>query len=139
MANREMWWPMVALCQRWVRAYFGNHCAFGISRQVLAATICTPSVKPCTCTKGPWAFVSCFTGPSPKKGARLQRPLTQPGCRPMTDAPQGRWKRAFDMAKVGARAGAAWAAQRGADAAAQKSAEVLGNLRGLAAKVGQTL
>lgn len=57
----------------------------------------------------------------------------------MTDAPQGRWKRAFDMAKVGARAGAAWAAQRGADAAAQKSAEALGNLRGLAAKVGQTL
>lgn len=57
----------------------------------------------------------------------------------MTDAPKGRWKRALDMAKVGARAGAAWAAQRGADAAAQKSAEVLGNLRGLAAKVGQTL
>jgi len=57
----------------------------------------------------------------------------------MTELPKGRWKRALDMAKVGARAGAAWAAQRGTDAAAQKSAEVLGNLRGLAAKVGQTL
>lgn len=42
------------------------------------------------------------------------------------------------MAKVGARAGASWAASRGADSAAKKSAEVLGNLRGLAAKVGQT-
>lgn len=43
------------------------------------------------------------------------------------------------MAKVGARAGASWAAARGAETAAKKSAEVLGNLRGLAAKVGQTL
>lgn len=42
------------------------------------------------------------------------------------------------MARVGARAGASWAASRGAEAAAKQSAEVLGNLRGLAAKVGQT-
>jgi len=42
------------------------------------------------------------------------------------------------MARVGAQAGAAWAVSRGTEAAAKKSAEVLGNLRGLAAKVGQT-
>lgn len=52
--------------------------------------------------------------------------------------PTGRFRRAFDLAKVGARAGASWAASRGAEAAAERSAEVLGNLRGLAAKVGQT-
>src|SRR5690606_16504885 len=56
----------------------------------------------------------------------------------MSTPPIGRFKRALDMAKVGARAGASWAASRGADSAAKKSAEVLGNLRGLAAKVGQT-
>ncbi len=56
----------------------------------------------------------------------------------MSSVPTGRIKRAFDIAKVGARAGVAWAASRGADAAAKRSAEVLGNLRGLAAKVGQT-
>lgn len=52
--------------------------------------------------------------------------------------PTTRLQRAFDLARVGARAGASWAASRGADAAAKHSAEVLGNLRGLAAKVGQT-
>lgn len=52
--------------------------------------------------------------------------------------PTGRVKRAFDLARVGARAGASWATQRGSQAAAKHSAEVLGNLRGLAAKVGQT-
>lgn len=52
--------------------------------------------------------------------------------------PTTRLRRALDMARVGARAGASWAASRGADAAAKHSAEVLGNLRGLAAKVGQT-
>ncbi len=52
--------------------------------------------------------------------------------------PTGRLRRAFDMARVGARAGASWAASKGADAAARQSAEVLGNLRGIAAKVGQT-
>ena len=52
--------------------------------------------------------------------------------------PTGRFRRAFDLAKVGARAGASWAASRGAEAAAERSAEVLGNLRGLAAKIGQT-
>lgn len=52
--------------------------------------------------------------------------------------PTGRFRRAFDIARVGAQAGAAWAANKGTDAAARKSAEVLGNLRGLAAKVGQT-
>ncbi len=53
-------------------------------------------------------------------------------------APTGRLRRAFAMARVGARAGASWAADRGADAAANRTAEVLGNLRGIAAKVGQT-
>jgi predicted unusual protein kinase regulating ubiquinone biosynthesis (AarF/ABC1/UbiB family) len=52
--------------------------------------------------------------------------------------PTGRFRRAFDLARVGAQAGASWAMARGTDAAAKKSAEVLGNLRGLAAKVGQT-
>lgn len=52
--------------------------------------------------------------------------------------PTGRIRRALDLARVGARAGASWAANRGVDAAAQRSAEVLGNLRGLAAKIGQT-
>lgn len=52
--------------------------------------------------------------------------------------PTTRFKRAFDMARVGARTGASWAASRGVDAAAKHSAEILGNLRGLAAKVGQT-
>lgn len=52
--------------------------------------------------------------------------------------PTGRLRRAFDMARVGARAGASWAVSVGADAAAKQSAEVLGNLRGIAAKVGQT-
>ncbi len=58
--------------------------------------------------------------------------------KPPTGLPTGRLRRAFDMAKVGARAGASWAASKGADAAAKHSAEVLGNLRGIAAKVGQT-
>jgi len=52
--------------------------------------------------------------------------------------PGGRFRRAFDMARVGARAGASWATARGNEAAAKKTAEVLGNLRGIAAKVGQT-
>lgn len=52
--------------------------------------------------------------------------------------PKNRFLRAFDLAKVGARTGASWAVSKGGDAAARHSAEVLGNLRGLAAKVGQT-
>ena len=56
----------------------------------------------------------------------------------MSRLPTSRFKRALDLAKVGARAGASWAASRGVDAAAKRSAEVLGNLRGLAAKIGQT-
>ncbi len=57
----------------------------------------------------------------------------------MTDElPTGRVRRALSLAKVGAQAGASWAVNRGSDAAARSTAEVLGNLRGLAAKVGQT-
>lgn len=52
--------------------------------------------------------------------------------------PTGRLRRAFDLARVGAHAGASWATAKGTEAAAKKTAEVLGNLRGIAAKVGQT-
>lgn len=52
--------------------------------------------------------------------------------------PKNRFQRAFQLATVGARTGASWAVSKGSDAAARHSAEVLGNLRGLAAKVGQT-
>lgn len=57
---------------------------------------------------------------------------------PRPQLPQGRVTRALSLAKVGARAGLSWATERGTEAAAKHSAEVLGNLRGLAAKVGQT-
>lgn len=57
----------------------------------------------------------------------------------MTDGPlrTKRLSRLVRLAEVGARTGGAFLAQRGADAAARRAAEVLGNLRGLAAKVGQ--
>jgi len=48
-----------------------------------------------------------------------------------------RLSRLLRLAEVGARTGGAFLVQRGADAAARRTAEVLGNLRGLAAKVGQ--
>lgn len=51
--------------------------------------------------------------------------------------PTGRLGRMFRLAEVGARAGGALLYQRGADAAAERAAEVLGDLRGLAAKLGQ--
>lgn len=52
--------------------------------------------------------------------------------------PTSRLRRAFDLARVGAQAGAAWATRKGTEAAAEHTAEVLGNLRGMAAKIGQT-
>jgi predicted unusual protein kinase regulating ubiquinone biosynthesis (AarF/ABC1/UbiB family) len=57
----------------------------------------------------------------------------------VTDGPlhTKRLSRLLRLAEVGARTGGALLAQRGADAAARRTAEVLGNLRGLAAKVGQ--
>ena len=58
----------------------------------------------------------------------------------MTDKPPPtqRLARLLRLAEVGARSGGALLYQRGADAAARRAAEVLGGLRGLAAKVGQT-
>ncbi len=44
----------------------------------------------------------------------------------------------MDMARVGARAGASVLLSRGVEGAAEQAAEVLGNLRGIAAKLGQT-
>jgi predicted unusual protein kinase regulating ubiquinone biosynthesis (AarF/ABC1/UbiB family) len=57
----------------------------------------------------------------------------------MTHAPlpTKRLARLLRLAEVGARSGGALLYQRGAEAAARRAAEVLGNLRGLAAKVGQ--
>src|SRR5947208_9047322 len=52
--------------------------------------------------------------------------------------PTGRLGRVVRLAGVGARAGAGLLLSKG-DGAADYAAEVLGNLRGLAAKVGQTL
>ncbi|HTV17801.1 MAG TPA: AarF/UbiB family protein, partial [Polyangiaceae bacterium] len=56
---------------------------------------------------------------------------------PHTPPPTHRLARLLRLAEVGARSGGALLYQRGADAAARRAAEVLGNLRGLAAKVGQ--
>jgi predicted unusual protein kinase regulating ubiquinone biosynthesis (AarF/ABC1/UbiB family) len=51
--------------------------------------------------------------------------------------PTKRLSRLMRLAEVGARSGTAFLYQRGAESAARRAAEVLGNLRGLAAKVGQ--
>lgn len=51
--------------------------------------------------------------------------------------PSGRLSRLARLASVGARTGASLVVGRGAEAAAAHAAEVLGSLRGLAAKVGQ--
>src|ERR1041384_6820821 len=56
---------------------------------------------------------------------------------PHTPPPTRRLARLLRLAEVGARSGGALLYQRGADAAARRAADVLGNLRGLAAKVGQ--
>lgn len=56
---------------------------------------------------------------------------------PHTPPPTRRLTRLLRLAEVGARSGGALLYQRGADAAARRAAEVLGNLRGLAAKMGQ--
>lgn len=53
--------------------------------------------------------------------------------------PTGRLRRALDLARVGARTGSALVLGRGEMGAAEQALEILGNLRGLAAKVGQTL
>jgi predicted unusual protein kinase regulating ubiquinone biosynthesis (AarF/ABC1/UbiB family) len=51
--------------------------------------------------------------------------------------PAGRLGRLARLADLGARTGASVLLRRGSDDAAQRAAEVLGTLRGLAAKVGQ--
>jgi predicted unusual protein kinase regulating ubiquinone biosynthesis (AarF/ABC1/UbiB family) len=51
--------------------------------------------------------------------------------------PTGRLSRFTKIAALGARTGVGLLAQRGSDAAAHRAAEVLGSMRGLAAKVGQ--
>jgi predicted unusual protein kinase regulating ubiquinone biosynthesis (AarF/ABC1/UbiB family) len=51
--------------------------------------------------------------------------------------PTKRLSRLLQLAEVGARSGGALLLQRGAESAARRAAEVLGNLRGLAAKAGQ--
>lgn len=51
--------------------------------------------------------------------------------------PRKRLSRLMRLAEVGARSGTALLYQRGAESAARRAAEVLGNLRGLAAKMGQ--
>jgi predicted unusual protein kinase regulating ubiquinone biosynthesis (AarF/ABC1/UbiB family) len=53
--------------------------------------------------------------------------------------PLGRAQRLFKMATAGARAGANLLVNKGHEQAALRFAETLGNLRGLAAKVGQTM
>ncbi len=54
------------------------------------------------------------------------------------DVPQGRLSRLAKLARVGARTGASLLlSSDGGQAAAQQAAEVLGSLRGLAAKIGQ--
>ena len=56
----------------------------------------------------------------------------------MPKVPLGRLRRALHVARVGAQSSAALLLSRGTERAAEHAAEVLGNLRGLAAKVGQT-
>lgn len=53
--------------------------------------------------------------------------------------PLGRLRRAVDLARVGARTGGSLLLGRGTEGAAEQALEVLGNLRGLAAKLGQTV
>lgn len=53
--------------------------------------------------------------------------------------PTGRFGRLARLARVGAETGASMLLQKGGDRAAARAAEVLGTLRGLAAKIGQTL
>jgi predicted unusual protein kinase regulating ubiquinone biosynthesis (AarF/ABC1/UbiB family) len=57
----------------------------------------------------------------------------------MTDSPPPtkRLSRLLRLAEVGARSGSAFLYKRGAESAARRAADVLGNLRGLAAKMGQ--
>jgi predicted unusual protein kinase regulating ubiquinone biosynthesis (AarF/ABC1/UbiB family) len=52
--------------------------------------------------------------------------------------PTGRLRRFAKLAGVGARASVDMLARRGSEKVAERTAEVLGNLRGLAAKLGQT-
>jgi len=54
------------------------------------------------------------------------------------DLPTGRLGRLVKLAGVGARASVDLLVSRGSDKVAERTAEVLGNLRGLAAKLGQT-
>lgn len=56
---------------------------------------------------------------------------------PPSPPPVKRLSRLLQLAEVGARSGGALLYQRGAESAARHAVEVLGNLRGLAAKVGQ--
>ncbi len=53
------------------------------------------------------------------------------------DLPKGRVGRFTRMARLGARTGASLLASKTGEAAAQRAAEVLGEMRGLAAKIGQ--
>src|SRR5262245_55379330 len=53
------------------------------------------------------------------------------------DLPTGRWARLSRVARVGARSGLAMVGGGDGSAAAEQALELLGNLRGLAAKVGQ--
>lgn len=53
------------------------------------------------------------------------------------ELPKGRIRRLASLARVGAQAGASMLVSRDAAGAAEQAAEVLGSLRGLAAKVGQ--
>ncbi|HKP56158.1 MAG TPA: AarF/ABC1/UbiB kinase family protein [Polyangiales bacterium] len=53
------------------------------------------------------------------------------------DLPTGRWARLSRVARVGARSGLALIGRGDGSAAAEQALELLGNLRGLAAKVGQ--
>jgi predicted unusual protein kinase regulating ubiquinone biosynthesis (AarF/ABC1/UbiB family) len=55
------------------------------------------------------------------------------------DLPTGRLGRFVKLAGVGARASVDMLVARGSDKVAERTAEVLGNLRGLAAKLGQTV
>ena len=53
------------------------------------------------------------------------------------NVPTSRWSRLFKAAQVGARTGLDLVQQSSSETAARKAAETLGQLRGLAAKVGQ--
>lgn len=55
----------------------------------------------------------------------------------MTKVPTGRLQRLASLARLGARAGTSMLVQQDGDDAANQAAEVLGSLRGLAAKMGQ--